>query len=273
MANYEVENQWGGTSAPWHPGGTWTLGARNNQNVVAISISSQDGGKTLTGTMTYSGEGPIGFRAKLISKNTYTVENQWGGDSAPWHPGGTWVIGARDEQRVVQLNVSSSDNGTTLNGDMTYDGEGPIGFKAVLVTVAINSYHVENQWGGNAAPWHPGGTWIIGARDTQRAVQLSISSGDNGLSFTGTMTYSGEGPIGFRARQISGNQYTVENQWGGNTAPWHPGGTWVIGARDAQRAVKVDISSADSGESFNGEMTYAGEGPIGFKAALVLQMA
>jgi hypothetical protein len=121
MANYEVENQWGGTSAPWHPGGTWTLGARNNQNVVAISISSQDGGKTLTGTMTYSGEGPIGFRAKLISKNTYTVENQWGGDSAPWHPGGTWVIGARDEQRVVQLNVSSSDNGTTLNGDMTYD--------------------------------------------------------------------------------------------------------------------------------------------------------
>ena len=132
MANYAVQNQWGGDQAPWHPGGTWQLGARSNQNVVAIDVSSTDGGQTLNGTNTYAGEGPIGFRGKMTGPNTYQVENQWGGDQAPWHPGGTWVIGARDGQNVIALNVSSSDGGTTLNGTNTYAGEGPIGFKGAL---------------------------------------------------------------------------------------------------------------------------------------------
>ncbi|MEQ6123518.1 hypothetical protein AAON49_04900 [Pseudotenacibaculum sp. MALMAid0570] len=134
MANYSVENQWGGTSAPWHPGGTWVLGNRENQNPVAFDISSNDGGKTLTGTMTYDGEGPIGFKGTLTSGNNYEVENQWGGSNAPWHPGGTFVIGGRDGQHVVRLKVSSSDGGKTFLDPvgMTYEGEGPIGFKASL---------------------------------------------------------------------------------------------------------------------------------------------
>ncbi|MES2554937.1 MAG: lectin OAA [Bacteroidota bacterium] len=133
MADYFVENQWGGDSAPWHPGGNWELGARPNQNVVAINISSADGGKTFTGTMEYFGEGPIGFRAENMSGNRYAVENQWGGDSAPWHPGGTWIIGGRDNQLSIELNVTSADDGKTLNGQMTYVGEGPIGFRSMMV--------------------------------------------------------------------------------------------------------------------------------------------
>ncbi|MCL2934155.1 MAG: GDYXXLXY domain-containing protein [Trichodesmium sp. MAG_R03] len=79
---YKVENQWGGYSAPWHPGGDWVIGGRSNQNVVAIDVKSDDGGETLNGTMTYIGEGPIGFRATRTGKNNnYTVENQWGGSS------------------------------------------------------------------------------------------------------------------------------------------------------------------------------------------------
>lgn len=132
MANYTVENQWGGKFAPWHPGGTWVLGARDNQNVVEINIASNDNGQTFTGTMTYAGEGPIGFRAQRTSQNNYTVENQWGGEQAPWHPGGNWIIGARDNQNVVQLKVASSDGGKTLNGTTTYSGEGPIGFRGTL---------------------------------------------------------------------------------------------------------------------------------------------
>ncbi|MEZ1320472.1 hypothetical protein QIW46_03850 [Pseudomonas fluorescens] len=54
MSKYAVANQWGGSSAPWHPGGTWVLGGRDNQNVVAIEINSRDDGKTFTGTMTYA---------------------------------------------------------------------------------------------------------------------------------------------------------------------------------------------------------------------------
>ncbi|MDF5707298.1 MAG: hypothetical protein PUP90_06355 [Nostoc sp. S4] len=131
MALYQVENQWGGSSAPWNEGGSWEIGGRSEQNVVAIDVKSDDEGQTLNGTMTYSGEGPIGFRAKRSGSNGYTVENQWGGDSAPWHDGGIWVLGGRSDQNVVAIDVKSDDDGQTLNGTMTYKGEGPIGFKGV----------------------------------------------------------------------------------------------------------------------------------------------
>lgn len=127
---YNVENQWGGDSAPWHPGGLWSLGARPGQPVVAMQITSRDGGRTFTGTITYRGEGPIGFRATNVGPTRYTAENQWGGESAPWHPGGNWVIGGRPNQAVVAVDVRSNDNGHTLTGTMTYDHEGPIGFRA-----------------------------------------------------------------------------------------------------------------------------------------------
>ncbi len=127
---YGVENQWGGSSAPWNPGGSWTLGGRPGQPVVALQITSRDGGRTFTGTMTYRGEGPIGFRATSTGNNQYTVENQWGGNAAPWHPGGTWTIGGRANQPAVAVDVRSNDNGRTLTGTMTYRNEGPIGFRA-----------------------------------------------------------------------------------------------------------------------------------------------
>jgi hypothetical protein len=132
IAAYAVENQWGGSSAPWHQGGTWVIGGRADQNVVSIDVKSSDQGATLTGTMTYQNEGPIGFRGTRGGGNNYAVENQWGGSSAPWHPGGTWVLGARDNQYVVQMKVQASGNG--LNGDMTYNGEGPIGFQSTILS-------------------------------------------------------------------------------------------------------------------------------------------
>ena len=198
--------------------------------------------------------------------NAYHVENQWGGSSAPWNEGGAWIIGGRPDQRVVALNATSSDGGNTLNGTMTYQGEGPIGFKANLTQG--NTYTVENQWGGSSAPWNPGGAWIIGGRSDQQVVALNATSSDGGNTLNGTMTYQGEGPIGFKANLTQGNTYTVENQWGGSSAPWHPGGTWVIGGRSDQRVVAIDITSSDGGNNLNGNMTYQGEGPIGFKASI-----
>jgi hypothetical protein len=244
----------------------------DNTNVVAIDIASNDGGRTLDGSMTYSSEGPIGFRGLLRSSgdnagSNYAVENQWGGSSAPWHPGGTWVIGARGEQMVVGLDVASHDNGATLVGTNTYAGEGPIGFKGSRNHGKV--YDVENQWGGSGAEWHPGGAWLLGARGDkpQHVVAIEIVSADGGQTFTGSMTYAGEGPIGFKATNTVGNGYAVENQWGGSSAPWHPGGQWLIGGRN-QKCVAVHIRSDDGGKTFTGTMTYVGEGPIGFRAKL-----
>jgi len=260
---HHVQNHWGGPSEAWHEGGMWVIGARAGQNVVALNISSNDGGKTFTGTMVYAGEGPISFRATLAQNNTYTVENRWGGDAAPWHPGGTWVIGCRDGQGVVAVNVESGDGGLTLAGSMTYAGEGPIGFKSQQADGG--AFAVENRWGGSSAPWHQGGVWVIGSRD-QGVASVKISSADNGKTFTGTMTYVGEGPIGFRATAVAGNNYAVENHWGGDAAPWHDAGVWLIGCRGGQNVTALDISSEDSGNTFNGSMTYSGEGQISFRA-------
>lgn len=130
---YLVKNQWGGSAAPWHEGGLYVIGTRGaKQRVIAMNLSSMDNGRTLTGTMTYQDEGPIGFRANKIMENTYFVENQWGGSSAPWHPGGPMILGARANQPIVALNITSADNGVTLTGTMTYAGEGPIGFVGQL---------------------------------------------------------------------------------------------------------------------------------------------
>ena len=70
-----------------------------------------------------------------------------------------------------------------------------------LAQVAPNPYVVENQWGGSAAPWHPGGMWLIGGRKGQAVVAIDVTSPDNGATLTGTITYKGEGPIGFKARK------------------------------------------------------------------------
>lgn len=266
MAIYQVQNQWGGSNAPWHAGGTWVLGGRANQNVVKIDITSGDGGKTFSGTMTYEGEGPIGVKALQIVGNNYSVENQWGGDTAPWHPGGNWIIGGRNGQNVVELKVSATGGSAEVDGTMTYAGEGPISFKSI--ETPGSSYALENQWGGAYAPWHEGGTYVLGARKDQNPIEYDIKSEDGGKTFSGTMTYKDEGPIGFRATQTAGNNYAAENQWGGDTAPWHPGGNLVIGGRVNQNAIQLKVSSDDGGENFIGEMTYSGEGPIGVKATI-----
>ena len=124
-----VSNQWGGSSAPWNPAGTWTLGNRPAQEVQAIHIKSNDNGKTFSGTMTYINEGPIGFKATWISENNYAVQNQWGGNYAPWHDGGRWVIGDRNGQRIIAVDVDKNSSGE-LVGTAHYQNEGPIGFKA-----------------------------------------------------------------------------------------------------------------------------------------------
>ena len=206
-------------------------------------------------------------KTSKATNNLHHVQNQWGGTSAQWHEGGMWVIGARPGQPVVALDLTSSDNGKTLTGQMKYAGEGPIGFRATLTQ--SNTYIVENQWGGSSAPWHPGGTWVIGCRPGQSVVAIHVESGDNGATLKGTMTYSGEGPIGFQSQASDGAVYAVENQWGGAFAPWHQGGISVLGCRD-QAVLAVDLTSNDGGKTLTGTMTYAGEGPIRVRATAVV---
>lgn len=78
---------------------------------------------------------------------------------------------------MVAGNVESGDGGTTLAGNVTYGGEGPIGFQSQLSDGAV--YSAENQWGGSFAPWHQGGIRVLGCRD-QDLVAVDITSNDSG---------------------------------------------------------------------------------------------
>lgn len=270
MAAYQVENQWGGATAPWNTGGTWILGTRENQYLVGINITSSDGGRTFNGTVTYNGEGPITLKAKHKIANMYKVKVQWGGDAAPWNDEGTWIIGGRNVQRCVQLTATASGDGRILTGTMTYYGEGPIGFRGTY----ISSYHVENKWDTcYSDPWHNAGIWVLSGRLNQNVVAMDIKSSDRcGNVLAGTMTYANEGPIGFKAVRIVGNNYEVYNQWGGENQPWHRSGDMIIGASAFERVIQLKFDSKRDGEYLRGSVTYEGEDSIGFRAHLVQQI-
>lgn len=134
----------------------------------------------------------------------------------------------------------------------------------------MNNYNAQVKSRDQHTTWHEDGIWVIGSRDNQNVVGVKIQSTDNGQSFTGAITYKGEGPISFKAKHTSGNSYTAQVQWGGGSSPWHDDGTWVIGGRNDQRAVNVDINSTDGGVNYTGSITYNdGKGSLGFKAEKV----
>lgn len=268
MAAYQVQNYQGGPCPSWIPGSTWLLGSREDQYLVEIDIRSRDCGRTLRGTVTYNGEGPIELFAEQEYGNMYNVKVRWGGSSGTWHDEGIWVIGGRCKQRCTRLKVTASDDGRVLVGVMNYSCEKTIGF----VGIFIPSYEVENQWGGSSAPWHYGGTWVLSGRTNQNVVAMDIKSTDGGCTLEGTMTYKGEGPIGFRAVNIVANNYEVYNQWGGSSAPWHRSGDMIIGGRETQRVIELKFNSNNNGQTLNGQMKYEGEGPIGFRAKIIDQI-
>ncbi len=261
MSAYQVKNQWGGSEAPWHSAGTWILGGRLDQPIVAVDIRSEDQGKTLEGTIRYQTEGPIGFKAVQESGNSYTCQVQWGGSKAEWHDDGIYVIGDREIQRCIQLSATISEDQKSLQGVMIYCGEGEIGFHGTLTP----SYEVENQWGGEKAPWHAGGTWVLTGRANQDVEEIDIESVDCGRTLEGVMRYKGEGNIGFKGVHICDNNYDTFNQWGGVTAPWHKAGQMILGNRENQKVIQLKLSPSKNGK-YVGEMTYNGEGVIGFKA-------
>lgn len=266
MALYNVLNQWGGENAAWHAAGIFNIGNRSGQLPVALAAKSGDGGRNFAGVITYVGETPIGFRARLDTMNTYFVEDRSAGSNTAWHDAGLFLLGSRTGQNVVALDFKSPDAGETLRGSITYTGEGPIGFEARAASGL--AYNGQNQWGGPKAPWHQGGQWAIGGRPGQDVLSIDVESGDGGRTLAGTVAYTSEGPVGFKARLTEcANTYAAEQQAGGPNAAWAPGGLWVIGCRGSTQGVVALRAARVRGSDLAGTMSYAGEGLIGVTLA------
>lgn len=134
-ADYDVEVQWGGDTAPWNKDAIWSIGARQGQFPIEVRFASgdgvtSDGGNGFMGQIKYAqSEGMLGLRATRIEGNIFRVETKTG--NADWVLDGNWVIGGRKDQAIIKFEAKSKDGGKTLSGTTTYAGEGPIGFKAV----------------------------------------------------------------------------------------------------------------------------------------------
>jgi hypothetical protein len=130
---HATENSWGGSGG--HNGGVWVIGCRDSQHVISVKADSKNNGANLDGEMTYSEEVHIGLKATLRGQNSgnnYNTENSWSGSGG--HNGGKWVVGTRgDKQGVIQLDISSKDDGKTFSGKMTYNSEGPIGVIGTMI--------------------------------------------------------------------------------------------------------------------------------------------
>ena len=152
MNTYHVENQWGAIARPGTMRACSSLVPATDKTPSPSTSSQRTAGTSFTGTMTYAGEGPIGFLGQPRRRPGLQRQNQWGGKSAPWHEGGQWVLGCRAKQAVVGVNVMSNDGGKSLAGRMTYPAKAR-SIRARLI--AANTYVVENQWGGNDATLAP----------------------------------------------------------------------------------------------------------------------
>lgn len=203
----------------------------------------------------------------MEANNLYFAEVQWGGADAEWYTDGLWVLGGRAGQPVVALELESTNDGETMEGFITYAGEGPIFFYGEREYA--NTYAVEVQWGSgfDASDWNFDGYWVIGGRQGQPVVSANLSLNDADDALVGNITYAGEGPITFYGTPVDGGVYRTDNWWGEEPpTELFMGGIWVMGNRADQQVVSVVAESADGGETLQGQMTYEGEGPIGFYA-------
>lgn len=91
----------------------------------------------------------------------------------------------------LQCQITNNDH-HTLEGTLQLAGSEPEPFTATYLENTENWYQVERPYNGK---------WRLGARTGQRVIAIDIQSSDGGHTFTGTMTYAGEGPIGFSGIQ------------------------------------------------------------------------
>lgn len=123
---YRVQNRWGGEHIPWQEGGLFKIGNASEQPLIALNLTSNDQGKTLSGTAKYQGEPSkeVNLKATHQSQNVYLVEiNQRDQTSQ-------WLLGSRKHQKIIALAIESADEGDTLAGKITYAGESPVEIKA-----------------------------------------------------------------------------------------------------------------------------------------------
>lgn len=113
--------------------------------------------------------------------------------------------------------------------------------------------------------WEEGGTWILGANESPIEIRFSSGKQNGGKNLMGQVKFTQKGGmLGLRADRINGNKFAVQTKKGNED--WKSDGEWVIGGRNDHAVINADAKSNDGGQTLIGMITYAGEGPVHFKA-------
>lgn len=226
--------------------GTWTFVPPANfsgEVVLSYQVGDGQGGQVATTQR---------FQVTALNDAVYATRIQWGGDQAPWHDNGKFVLGNANALPIA-MDIGSPDNGQTLGGMVITT----MGFRAVRQGNP-GTYVAEIQWGGPQAPWRPAGLFVFGGAPLN---WLKVNSGDGGRSLGGILCSIGSGGVGFRGALVDGTSpaavdacYTTQIQWGGDSAPWHDNGVLVLGRGNAL-PLAMDLHTTDNGQTLVGSIT------------------
>ena len=122
---FNITMSWGSGSNTIGP---WIMGTPNRPRLSALTVSSPDAGKTLIGTIKYSGDIKTrDVKMTIITGNVLWVEERTG---TSFEPVGAWMM----ISNIVALSFSSPDNGYSFEGTLASFGSGGVGFRAVPVS-------------------------------------------------------------------------------------------------------------------------------------------
>ncbi len=136
------------------------------------------------------------WQVTLYADNLYRIYHWRGDRSTPWHDGGTFLMGKGVHQPIHALRISSTDQGKTLSGKITWAGvEPPEEDNLRAVHVGQNFYTVTINGQAETEKWR------LGAREYQRVVAMELTFALKQSSCEGKMTYRGEDAINVQGRR------------------------------------------------------------------------
>lgn len=126
-----------------------------------------------------------------------------------WHTEGLWVIGGPSCQRCVAVDLFSTDDGATLQGTNTYNGEEPTAFRCTrLISNELSEMGVNSSTED---------AWVVPSGNLTADV----------------------GQLNEDDPSLAPHIYTIWNQWPSWEDPWHNCGQWRMGYRKDKVLVSV----------------------------------
>lgn len=176
---------WGKEREKWVDFGIFELSGYS-EPIVALNIDLTKENDGLEGTISYKGKAPVTLKAKR-EQNRYSIEMQPQNTTNESQPDNEtdetqliieWTLGGRNDRNIININVSSPDNGHTFNGTISYEHESPIEFKGLRATKTL----VKGESKTILYDFFQQGLWEARIKRIKEALQTAVIEFDDVLA-------------------------------------------------------------------------------------------